>query len=136
METLLGRPLEVEVRDSLEKAMKNPKFRRSMHGLEKVAGKAVKGGIWVSGTAARAQGALDKVVGIGDTVHGVLSEVHDLAPGLSHLLGDNAAGHFVGKMGEWAGKTKGIAESSMRLFDKEVAPRFANTSPGRGYFFG
>src|SRR5207248_8323924 len=46
---------------------------------------------------------LDKMVGAGDKVHGVLSEVHDLAPGLAGILGDNAAGHFVNQLGDWAG---------------------------------
>src|SRR5205085_11289582 len=71
---------------------------------EKMGGKVIKGGIWVSGKAAKAQTVLDKVVGAGDQVHGVLSQVHDLAPGLSDILGDNAAGHFVGKLGDWAGQ--------------------------------
>ena len=88
----------------LEKAMANPKTARMVGGLEKAGGKAVKGGIWVNGKAAKVQGVLDKVVGAGDQVHGVLSQVHDLAPGLANILGDNAAGHFVGNVGDWAGK--------------------------------
>ena len=88
----------------LEKAMANPKTVRMVGGLEKAGSKAVKGGIWVSGKAAKAQGVLDKVVGAGDQVHGVLSQVHDLAPGLANILGDNPAGHFVGNVGDWAGK--------------------------------
>ena len=27
-----------------------------------------------------------------------------MAPGLANLLGDNAAGHFVSKLGDWAGQ--------------------------------
>ncbi|HUJ27408.1 MAG TPA: hypothetical protein VLW85_15395, partial [Myxococcales bacterium] len=88
----------------LEKAMGNPKFRKAMGGLEKATSKGIKGGIWLSGKAAKVQGALDKVVGAGDKVHGVLSEVHAIAPGISSLLGDNAAGHFVSKLGDLAGK--------------------------------
>ena len=88
----------------LEKAMTNPKFRKSIGGIEKVAGKAIKGGIWVSGKAAKAQGMLETVLGAGDKVQGVLSQVHDLAPGLSQMLGDNAAGNFVAKVGDLAGK--------------------------------
>ena len=88
----------------LEKAMANPKTARMVGGLERAGSKTVKGGIWVSGKAAKAQGALDKVVGAGDKVHGVLTQVHDLAPGLANILGDNPAGHFVGNVGDWAGK--------------------------------
>ncbi|HEX9578473.1 MAG TPA: hypothetical protein VF993_12015, partial [Myxococcales bacterium] len=89
---------------ALEKLVSRPGVRGSLAKLEKMGGKAIKGGIWVSGKAAKAQGVLDKVVGVGDQVHGALSQVHDLAPGLSNFLGDNAAGHFVGKLGDWAGE--------------------------------
>ncbi|HZX96673.1 MAG TPA: hypothetical protein VFE90_19300, partial [Myxococcales bacterium] len=88
----------------LEKVMENPRARRTIGALEKAGSKAVKGGIWVSGKAARAQGVLDKVVGAGERVHGVLTQVHELAPGLAEALGDNPAGHFVGHIGELAGK--------------------------------
>lgn len=88
----------------LEKAMTNPRARRIVGGLEHAGSKAIKGGIWVSGKAARAQGVLDKIVGAGDAVHGVLEEVHQLAPGLAGVLGDNAAGRVVSNAGDWAGK--------------------------------
>ena len=88
----------------LEKAMTNPKARKIVGGLEKAGSKAVKGGIWVSGKAAKAQGVLDKVVGAGDKVHGVLSQVHDLAPGLADIVGDNPVGHFINNVGDLAGK--------------------------------
>ena len=88
----------------LEKAMSNPRFRKTVGALEKTGSKAVRGGIWVSGKAAKAQSALDKVVGGGDEIHGALSQIHEMAPGMSSLLGDNAAGHFVGQLGDWAGQ--------------------------------
>ena len=88
----------------LERAMANPKTARMVGGLERAGSKGVKGGIWVSGKAAKVQGVLDKVVGAGDKVHGVLSQVHDLAPGLANILGDNPAGQFVSNVGDWAGK--------------------------------
>lgn len=98
---------------ALEMAMSNPRMRRSMGALERAAGKAVKGGVWVSGKAARAQRVLDQAVRAGDHVHGVLSQVHDLAPGLAEALGDNAAGHFVGALGEWAGKGDGALSGAL-----------------------
>ena len=61
----------------------------------KAGSKTIKGGIWVSGKAAKVQGVLDKVIGAGDKVHGVLTQVHEMAPGLSDMLGDNAAGRIV-----------------------------------------
>src|SRR3989440_3210545 len=88
---------------ALEKAMSNPRARRTVGALEKATSRGVKGGIWVSGKAAKAQHALDKVVGAGDKLHGALSQVHDLAPSLADVLGDNAAGHFVTQVGDWAG---------------------------------
>jgi len=88
----------------LEKAMTNPKTRKIGGGLEKTGGKAVKGGIRVSGKAAKAQGVLDKVVTVGDKVHGALGQVHDLAPGLAEALGDDAAGRSVSRVGDMAGK--------------------------------
>ena len=86
------------------KAMADPRARKTLAALEKLGSKGVKGGIWVSGKAARAQHALDKVVRAGDQIHSVLSEVHTLAPGLADVVGDNAAGHFVGRLGDWAGQ--------------------------------
>src|SRR5205807_1542102 len=88
---------------ALEKAMSNPRARKTVGALEKATSRGVKGGIWVSGKAAKAQHALDKVVGAGDKLHGALSQVHDLAPSLADVLGDNAAGHFVTRVGDWAG---------------------------------
>jgi hypothetical protein len=88
----------------LEKLVSRPGVRGGLAKLEKMGGKAIKGGIWVSGKAAKAQGVLDKVVSMGDKVHGALSQVHDLAPGLSEALGDNAVGNFVGRVGDLAGQ--------------------------------
>ncbi|HEX4385264.1 MAG TPA: hypothetical protein VH083_20030, partial [Myxococcales bacterium] len=88
----------------LEKAMANPGARKLVGGLEKAGSKAVKGGIWLSGKAGQVQGVLEKVMGAGDKIHGVLSEVQDLAPSLADALGDNPAGRFVRGAGQWAGK--------------------------------
>src|SRR5260370_10907438 len=86
------------------KLMARPGVQRAMGGLEKVSRKTVKGGIWVSGKAAQAQNALDKAVSIGGKVQGALEQVHQYAPDLAGMLGDNAAGQFVGQAGDWAGK--------------------------------
>ena len=88
----------------LEKLMTRPGVQRAMGGLEKASSKTVKGGIWVSGKGAQAQNALDKAVSIGGKVHGALEQVHQYAPDLAGMLGDNAAGQFVGQLGDWAGK--------------------------------
>jgi hypothetical protein len=88
----------------LEKAMENPRSRKLVGGLEKAGNKAVKGGIWLSGKAGQVQGVLEKVMGAGDKIHGVLSEVQELAPNLADALGDNPAGRFVRGAGEWAGE--------------------------------
>src|SRR5437764_1054335 len=98
---------------ALEKAMSNPRARKTVGALEKATSRGVKGGIWVSGKAAKAQHALDKVVGAGDKLHGALSQVHDLAPSLADVLGDNAAGHFVSQAGEWAGESDDKLERAL-----------------------
>ena len=93
--------------------MSNPRARKTVGALEKATSRGVKGGIWVSGKAAKAQHALDKVVGAGDKLHGALSQVHDLAPSLADVLGDNAAGHFVSQAGEWAGESDDKLERAL-----------------------
>jgi hypothetical protein len=84
----------------LEKLMAKPGAQRAVGGLEKVGRRTVKGGIWVSGKAAQAQNMLDKAVSIGGKAQDVLEQVHQHAPELAGLLGDNAAG----QLGDWAGK--------------------------------
>ena len=44
-----------------------------------------------------------------------------LEVGINHLL--------VRFLGEWPGKTRGISEDSMRLFAREVLPRFKHIPP-------
>jgi hypothetical protein len=34
-------------------------------------------------------------------------------------------------LGEWTGETRGISENSMRLFAREVMPRFKDVAPLR-----
>ena len=89
----------------LEKALSDPRARRVVGALERAGSKGVKSGIWVSGKAARAQHVLDKAVRAGELAHGALSQAHDLAPGLAEALGDNDAGHFVARAGDWAGSS-------------------------------
>jgi hypothetical protein len=43
--------------------------------------------------------------------------------GINHLL--------VRFLGEWTGETRGISENSMRLFAREVMPRFKDVAPLR-----
>ena len=88
----------------LEKALANPKIRKTVGGLEKVGGKVVKGGIYVSGKAAKVQGVLDKALAMGDKLDGALVQIHDQAPGIAGFFGDNAVGHFINKVGDYAGK--------------------------------
>jgi alkanesulfonate monooxygenase SsuD/methylene tetrahydromethanopterin reductase-like flavin-dependent oxidoreductase (luciferase family) len=54
------------------------------------------------------------LIGSPDTVAKRIEQFQEW--GINHLL--------LRFMGEWAGETKGICESSMRLFNKEVMPRF------------
>jgi alkanesulfonate monooxygenase SsuD/methylene tetrahydromethanopterin reductase-like flavin-dependent oxidoreductase (luciferase family) len=54
------------------------------------------------------------IAGTPDTVAAKAQELADL--GINHLL--------VRFLGEWPGKTRHISEASMKLFSKEVMPRF------------
>jgi alkanesulfonate monooxygenase SsuD/methylene tetrahydromethanopterin reductase-like flavin-dependent oxidoreductase (luciferase family) len=54
------------------------------------------------------------VAGSPDTVAAEIQALADL--GINHLI--------VRFLGEWLGDTRGLLERSVRLFDREVAPRF------------
>jgi hypothetical protein len=52
----------------------------------------------------------------------VAKRVRQLADlGINHLL--------VRFLGEWTGKTRHISENSMRLFSREIIPRFKDIAP-------
>ncbi|MFL5312341.1 MAG: DUF4157 domain-containing protein [Myxococcales bacterium] len=95
----LERPL-----GGLEKLMAKRSVRRAVSGLEKVVSKGVRGGILVSGKAAKAQGYLDKALSMGDRLEGGLSLIHQLAPEVAGVAGDNALGHLIAKAGDYAGE--------------------------------
>jgi alkanesulfonate monooxygenase SsuD/methylene tetrahydromethanopterin reductase-like flavin-dependent oxidoreductase (luciferase family) len=59
------------------------------------------------------------IAGNPDTVAAKVQELRDL--GINHLL--------VRFLGEWPGETRPISEASMRLFSREVMPRFKDISP-------
>jgi len=61
----------------------------------------------------------DLIAGSPDTVAAKVKELAQL--GINHLL--------VRFLGEWPGKTRGISEQSMRLFAREVLPRFKDVPP-------
>jgi alkanesulfonate monooxygenase SsuD/methylene tetrahydromethanopterin reductase-like flavin-dependent oxidoreductase (luciferase family) len=61
------------------------------------------------------------IAGNPDTVARQVKELRDL--GINHLL--------VRFLGEWTGETRGISEQSMRLFAREVLPRFKDIPPPR-----
>ena len=61
----------------------------------------------------------DLVAGDPDTVAAKVQELAQV--GINHLL--------VRFLGEWPGKTRGISENSMRLFAREVMPRFKHIPP-------
>jgi alkanesulfonate monooxygenase SsuD/methylene tetrahydromethanopterin reductase-like flavin-dependent oxidoreductase (luciferase family) len=58
-------------------------------------------------------------IGSPDTVARRIQQLSDW--GINHLL--------LRFMGEWSGQTKAVAENSMRLFNKEVMPRFKHIPP-------
>jgi alkanesulfonate monooxygenase SsuD/methylene tetrahydromethanopterin reductase-like flavin-dependent oxidoreductase (luciferase family) len=59
------------------------------------------------------------IAGNPDTVARKVKELRDL--GINHLL--------VRFLGEWPGETRGISEQSMKLFAREVLPRFKDIPP-------
>jgi alkanesulfonate monooxygenase SsuD/methylene tetrahydromethanopterin reductase-like flavin-dependent oxidoreductase (luciferase family) len=59
------------------------------------------------------------IAGNPDTVAAKVQELRDL--GINHLL--------VRFLGEWPGETRPISEASMRLFSREVMPRFTDIPP-------
>jgi alkanesulfonate monooxygenase SsuD/methylene tetrahydromethanopterin reductase-like flavin-dependent oxidoreductase (luciferase family) len=63
----------------------------------------------------------DLIAGSPDTVAARVQALADL--GINHLL--------VRFLGEWPGETRHISEASMRLFAREVLPRFKDVSPLR-----
>src|SRR5262249_68191 len=67
----------------------------------------------------RPRGSGGTMIGSPDTVARRIQQLSDW--GVSHLL--------LPFMGHGAGETKTIAESSMRLFNKEVMPRFGDAAP-------
>ena len=70
-------------------------------------------------------GDMDGIIaGSPDTIAAKVQELSEL--GVNHLLA-----RFIG---EWTGETRHIAEKSMRLFSKEVMPRFRDIAPLRDPF--
>jgi len=63
----------------------------------------------------------DLIAGSPDTVARKVQELIDL--GVNHLL--------VRFLGEWPGETRPISEASMRLFSREILPRFKDVPPLR-----
>jgi alkanesulfonate monooxygenase SsuD/methylene tetrahydromethanopterin reductase-like flavin-dependent oxidoreductase (luciferase family) len=61
----------------------------------------------------------DLIAGNPDTVAAKVQELSQV--GINHLL--------VRFLGEWPGTTRGISENSMRLFAREVLPRFKDVAP-------
>jgi alkanesulfonate monooxygenase SsuD/methylene tetrahydromethanopterin reductase-like flavin-dependent oxidoreductase (luciferase family) len=66
----------------------------------------------------RPRGAGDVLIGSPDTVARRLQQIAD--QGINHLL--------LRFLGEWSGTTRTISEQSMRLFHKEVMPRFRDVA--------
>lgn len=86
-------------------------------------GPTVKREAGQSSAAAFAAGA-DMSYTIAGTPDTVAAQVQGLVDvGLNHLL--------VRFLGEWTGKTRHISEKSMRLFAKEIIPRFRDIAPLR-----
>jgi len=77
---------------------------RQLAKLEKTASKGVRGGIWLSGKATKAQGYLDKALAMGDRLEGGLALIHKLAPEVAGVVGDNALGQLIAQAGDYAGR--------------------------------
>ena len=88
-----------------------------------IVGPVVKRKPGVAAAAAYAAGGdmHNVIAGTPDTVAKKVRELADL--GINHLL--------VRFLGEWPGETRYVSEQSMRLFAREVAPRFRDIPPLR-----
>lgn len=91
------------------------------HGA--IAGPVTQRKAGQSQAAAYAEGGdmLGTIAGSPDTVAARVQAMADL--GINHLL--------VRFLGEWTGETRDVSESSMRLFAREVMPRFLDIAPLR-----
>src|SRR5216683_1551137 len=85
-------------------AVERSHLKGPLGGLEKLYSKGVKGGILLSGKAAKAQGYLDKALATGDRLEGGLSLIHQLAPEVADAAGDNALGRLIAQAGGYAGE--------------------------------
>jgi alkanesulfonate monooxygenase SsuD/methylene tetrahydromethanopterin reductase-like flavin-dependent oxidoreductase (luciferase family) len=80
-----------------------------------------EGGESIAAAFARGNDMLDIIAGTPDTIAAKVQGLVDL--GINHLL--------VRFMGEWTGETRHVSEKSMRLFAREVMPRFKDIPPLR-----
>jgi alkanesulfonate monooxygenase SsuD/methylene tetrahydromethanopterin reductase-like flavin-dependent oxidoreductase (luciferase family) len=126
--------LSVVVADTEEEALANAKAARAellsirqrfvaKHGP--IEGPVMHRKAGVDNAAAFAAGGdmdlSDIIMGTPDTVAAKVQELADL--GINHLL--------LRFIGEWTGETRSIAEKSMRLFARDVMPRFKDIAPLR-----
>ncbi len=80
-----------------------------------------EGGESIAAAYARGNDMLNIIAGTPDAIAAQVQDLVDL--GINHLL--------VRFMGEWTGDTRAISEKSMRLFAREVMPRFKGIPPPR-----
>lgn len=126
--------LSVVVADTDEEALVNAKKARTEHLAIRqhfvaqhgpIEGPVMHRKTGIDNAAAFAAGGdmdlSDIIMGNPDTVAAKVQALADL--GINHLL--------VRFLGEWTGETRHVSENSMRLFSREVIPRFKDIAPLR-----
>ena len=121
--------LSVVVADTDERALKDAEIARADHMATRERFVAQSGEVEGPGQRKEGQSAaaaytaggdmMRTIAGSPDTVAAHVQNLIDL--GLNHLL--------VRFIGEWTGETRQISETSMRLFAKEIMPRFKDIPP-------
>lgn len=101
----------------VEKAEYLESFTRRNAGL--ALGKEVAAEIGDSASRLKAVMGPGQLIGSPDTVAAGIQRIADL--GVNHIL--------LRFMGEWTGRTRSVAEKSMKLFGKEILPRFKDKPP-------
>ena len=115
----LGGPLR-----ALEKALKNPKVRRTINGLEKAGKHLDQGNLYLGGQATKIEGALKRALGLGEKVEGSLGKLErGTTAGLEGAMPGEDGLHYIG------GKKSGHALEKLRTGPDEL-PRAGRRGQG------